>query len=110
VKAAERLEAFGVWPVMTTIDIRQEPASRATLQDVRRTLADAFRRRRDELVFYVFRQIGTLRARWLLHRLAEGLPDEAENRDRKRVAAETATALDQARIRDPELDEKTVKP
>jgi hypothetical protein len=44
-----------------------------------------------------------LRARWLLHRLADGLPDDDTNRYRKRMAAKAAATLDQARFRDPEL-------
>ena len=49
--------------------------------------------RRGELVYCVLRQIGTLRARWLLHRLADGLPDDAEHRYRKRMAAKAAATL-----------------
>ena len=44
-------------------------------------------------------------ARWLLHRIADGLPDDDANRYRKRMAAEIAVALDQARFRNPELEE-----
>jgi WD40 repeat protein len=109
-QAADRLEAAGAWPVMTMTDVSKEPAMQAILQDVRRVLGDVFRGRRDERVYYVLRQIGTLRARWLLHRLADVLPDDAENRYRKRMAAQTAAALDQARFRNPELEEKAAKP
>jgi hypothetical protein len=104
-KAAERLDAAGVWPDMTTTDVSKEPASPATVQILRQVLGDLYRGRRDVRVYYVLRQIGTLRARWLLHRIADTLPDDAANRSRKRMAAETAVALDQARFRSPELEE-----
>jgi hypothetical protein len=110
VQAAERLEAVGAWPAMTTTDVSKEPASPATLQNLRQVLGDLYRGRRNERVYYVLRQIGTLRARWLLHRLADGLPDDDANRYRKRMAAENAVALDQARFRNPELEEKADNP
>ena len=106
VQAAERLQAAGVWPAMNTTDVSKEPATPATVQILRQVLGDLYRARRDERVYYVLRQIGTLRARWLLHRIADGLPDDDANRYRKRMAAETAVALDQARFRNPELEEK----
>ncbi len=73
VQAAQRLEAAGAWPAMTTTDVSKEPASPATIQNLRQVLGDRYRERRDERVYYVLRQIGSLRARWLLHRIADAL-------------------------------------
>ena len=79
-------------------DVSKDPAGQATLQNVRRLLGEVFRGRRDDRVYHVLRQIGTLPAQWLLHRLADELPDDTENRNRKRMAAETAATLDQVAV------------
>jgi hypothetical protein len=103
VRAADRLEAAGVGPGKTATDANKEPDRQATVHNARLVLKSRYSERRDDMVYCVLRQIGTLRARWLLHRLANGLPDDDANRDRKRMAAQAAAALDQARFRDPEL-------
>jgi WD40 repeat protein len=101
VQAAARLEQYGVHAEAYLSEAAKVPAPEALLDNERQSLHECFRDRRDERVYHVLRQIGTLRARWLLHRLAEGLPDDVDNRDRKRNAAETAAALDRARLRMP---------
>jgi len=101
VQAAARLEQYGVHAEAYLPERAKVSAQAAFLDTERQLLRECFRDRRDERVYSVLRQIGTLRARWLLRRLAEGLPDDVDNRDRKRNAAETAAALDRARLRMP---------
>ncbi len=110
VRAADRLEALGVWPKTTMTNVRKIPAPARAVDDVRNLLREHFRARRDEWATFVLWQIGTVRARWLLHRLAEGLPDDHENHDRRQRAADTAAALDGARLRMPDADAETARP
>jgi WD40 repeat protein len=108
-RAAARLEEYGAWPEMTLANVAEGPAPAATLENVRRILRDLFRERRESSVYRVLRQIGSLRARWLLHRLADTLPDDAENNERKRCARETAAELDAARLRMPPVFEEAAE-
>jgi len=99
--ADRRFEVFGGIVESSLAELPEGPAPAASLLRMRELLRELFRDRRDESVYHVLRQIGTLRARWLLHRLTESLPDDAENRARKQQSAETAAELDRARLRVP---------
>ena len=98
-RAAEGLAIFN--DHLTPHVTKDQATAVLVQQEMRQMLRQMLRERRDETVYKVLSQIGTLRARWLLHRLADGLPDNEENRLRKSNARKTAEALDRARLRIP---------
>jgi RNA polymerase sigma factor (sigma-70 family) len=51
VRAANRLEAAGVWPVMTATDANKEPDRQATVHNARLVLNSRYRERRDDQVY-----------------------------------------------------------
>jgi RNA polymerase sigma factor (sigma-70 family) len=98
-RAAARFAAFGDFAEIALPQLTKGPD--VVVREVRQRLRGLFRGRRDEVVYQVLRHIGTLHARALLHRLAEVLPANEENRLRKWNAGKTADELDRARLRLP---------
>ena len=103
VRAAEATCAY-TWTTGTTVDeVRNAPPPAKSMMLLRHFLVERLKLRRDSAALEILERIGTPAAHALLKRLADELPDDAANRDRKKHAREYLEKLEQLRLRGPGL-------